>query len=150
MKEVRQLERELILPGGNKKPFSEGLTSSETPPTSEATTGRPVHIASIILTGRPSEREDRTNTSKDERSILASSLKPKKFIRDESPYSSTIAIHCRRPGPSPMNVKIHGNSHKETRDLTIVAASLGCSNLIIETNCSGDSGDSLVAEREPE
>ena len=50
-------------PGATRWPLTPSSTSSETPPTAVATTGRPAAIASISTTGTPSAKEGSTSAS---------------------------------------------------------------------------------------
>src|SRR5438034_6883636 len=49
-------------PGGDSRPVSPGMTASPIPPTSVATTGIAALIASRMLYGKASERDESTNT----------------------------------------------------------------------------------------
>ena len=100
---------------GTRVPVRPGMTASGLPPTSVATTGLPSNMASTIASGRPSQSEELTNTSRADRKDVTSSTKPGSRKRPSRPDSATSRSSAGRLGPSPATAKYTSGRWSTTR-----------------------------------
>jgi hypothetical protein len=88
-------------PGGASRPVSPWRTSSVSPPTAGAATGRPAAMASSTALGDPSRAEDRAKTRARASSGRTSGLPPANSTRPARSGSEARASREGRNGPSP-------------------------------------------------
>ncbi len=100
--------------GRTRMPFRPCSISSGIPPTAEATTGRPVAIASITEFGNASDRDARTKRPWSRSSAPTSSRWPASRTRASRPSPFTRAASWSPSGPSPTIVSVASGNARET------------------------------------
>ena len=122
---------------GDNRPVSSGITASRTPPTSVATTGSAALIASRMLYGKASEREESTNTCEAAINSLTSRRKPSRRTRSSSPNSPIRLRISGSNGPSPTRSRRHARDFKPAKAFIRVTGSFGCSMRATISSCGG-------------